>query len=85
MDKFTVIVELLFMALLSGCILIGRNKEWDWLKVKLFIIKAGTEVIKVWLSVVIERKHIIIRFMVGEVLLSVKIGKISKNLKIGLT
>ena len=28
MDKFTVIVELLFIVLLSGCVVIGRNKEW---------------------------------------------------------
>ena len=35
MDKFTVIVELLFMVLLSGCILIGRND---------YFIKSG----KVW-------------------------------------
>lgn len=29
MDKFTVTLELLFMVLLSGCVLIGRNKGWD--------------------------------------------------------
>lgn len=28
MDKFTVIVEMIFIVLLGGCMLIGRNKEW---------------------------------------------------------
>jgi len=27
MDEFTVILELLFMVLLGGCVLIGRNKK----------------------------------------------------------
>ena len=29
MDKFTITVEILFMILLSRCVLIGRNKGWD--------------------------------------------------------